>query len=136
MVVLLALITGLAGCDGPSPAFSGLATRNVTVDGSTFAVRHNGQEAEAIRTNREWRPPLGRTLLKGYMAIMLASGCAVDPGSLDGDTNIVRADLDCSGEGAAPLRVRSEGMDCVGFEMSGTVGGRGFIDISCSPVRR
>ncbi len=134
--MLLALVTGLAGCDSPSPRFSGLASRNVTVDESTFAVRHNGYEAEAIRTSFEARPPLGRTLLKGFMAIMLASGCAVDPESLDGDTNIVRADLDCSGEAAAPLRVRSGGMDCVGFEMSGTVGGDGLIEISCSPARR
>ncbi len=135
LVALLALVTGLAGCDSPSPAFSGLAARNVVVDGSSFAVRHNGHEAEAIRTSPEWRPPLGRTLLKGSMAIMLASGCPVDPDSLDGDTNIVRADLECSGTGALPDRARAVGMECIGYELGG-VGGDGLFDISCETVRR
>ena len=134
LVVIVALVTGLAGCDSPSPAFSGLASRNVTVDGSSFSVRHTRDRAEAIRLSREWRPPLGRTLLKGSMAIMLASGCAVKPGSLDGDTNIVRADLDCAGQGALPGRARAEGMDCIGYELGG-IGGDGLIDITCETRR-
>ena len=103
-IVFTALAAGLAACDSPSPRFSGLAARQVLVDGSRFSVRSTAHEAEAIRLSRELKPERGPTVLKGAKAIVLASGCKLVPGTLDGDTNIVRADIDCPGAAPRPWR--------------------------------
>ncbi len=95
-VLMVATAAALAGCDSPSPKFSGLTGHRISVDGSQFSVRHTDQDAEAVRISKELRPGRGEVVLKGAKAIELASGCRVLPTSLDGDTNYVRADIDCS----------------------------------------
>lgn len=95
IVCLSALAFGLAACDSPSPRFQGVAARQVTVDGSRFSVRATRSEAEAIRVNGEWRARRGAVVAKAAVAIEQASGCAVRKGSLHGDTNIVKARLNC-----------------------------------------
>lgn len=119
-VALLALVLGVAGCDSPSPRFSGLAARQVTVDGSLFSVRHTVWEAEAIRLSREARPRRGPMVLKGGKAIVLASGCKLVPNTLDGDTNVVRADIACPGAPERPYR----GPDPIELDC-GVIGGYG-----------
>ena len=112
-LVAVLLVLGLSGCDSPSPAFSGLNPVRVTVDGSTFSVRHTPFAAEAIRLNPEANPTRGGTVFKGAKAMVLASGCAVVTDTLDGDEAVVRADLDCAGAGPRPARdARPLELDC------------------------
>lgn len=111
-LVFLAL-AGLAGCDSPSPAFSRLPATRISVDGAVFAVRHTAFEAEAIRLNAQGGTTRGGIVYRGAKAMILVSGCAVVPETLEGDTNIVRADLDCPGAGPRPpRRAKPVELDC------------------------
>ena len=83
----------LAGCDMPSPEFSGLAPTRIEVAGSLFDVRVNGAKAEAIRLNPEYAPRLGKIGLRAGVAIEAVSGCTVT--RIDGDAAMVRAQLRC-----------------------------------------
>jgi len=85
----------LTGCDSPSPRMMGAAQRTVTVDGSTFGVHWNGEEAEVYRTSPELMPRLSEVFAKAEKAIGIASGCAVVPGSLAGDAALITARIDC-----------------------------------------
>ena len=92
----LALSLGLlAGCDSPSPRFSGAAQQSVTVGDSTFSVHRLGDEVEVYRTSVEWMPSLSATLTKAEQAIVQATGCKVRPGTLVGDPALMTAELDC-----------------------------------------
>ncbi len=83
------------------------------MDGFRFAVRATRFEAEAIRIGPEWPPKRADVVYKGAKAIVLASGCAVIPKTLEGDENIVRADLDCPGSGPRPWsRPKRQSLDC------------------------
>ncbi|WP_241523929.1 hypothetical protein [Oceaniglobus indicus] len=91
----LAALAVNAGCDSPSPAFSGVPATSVTVDGSTFSVRVRGDRAEALRTSREFRPAESVVMARAAKAIEQASGCAITKAGLSGDQAIQRARLDC-----------------------------------------
>ena len=82
----------------------GLTARQVTVDGSLYSVRNTVFEAEAIRLNQERPPRISTAVMKGARAIEMASGCAVLRHSLRGDTNVVRADIDCPGAPERPWK--------------------------------
>lgn len=112
-VALAGLALALTACDSPSPAFMSLPAHRVTVDGSTFSVRFNRFEAEAIRVNFESPKSRGTMIYRGARAIMLASGCPLDPKTLEGDPAIVRASLDCGAAGPRPPHpVPPEAYDC------------------------
>jgi len=93
--VILAM-TILMGCDSPHPAFMGVESQTVQVDGSTFKIRIREDSAEAIRTNFERIPKIGDTFPKAINAIEIASGCKVVPNSMKGDPAVMVAKLDCS----------------------------------------
>ncbi|KCV82199.1 hypothetical protein ATO10_07412 [Actibacterium atlanticum] len=89
---IIGVCLGLAACNSPGREMWGVAPVQVTVDGSTFSVYiHNGQ-AEAIRTNFEYRKGI---LERGHTAIERASGCEIVPGSFDGDPARMVAKLHC-----------------------------------------
>lgn len=92
---LTALILTFAACDSPSPAMMGIEPIYVTVDGAEFSVRRNGSRAEAIRTNAMPFPSIGSIVIRAGEAMEQATGCSVDPDSLRGDQNVMRADLIC-----------------------------------------
>ena len=102
----------LAGCVAPSPAFLGMRADQVSVDGMVFSVRHTAHEAEAIRVSQEALPRRATVTWRGAKAIVWASGCQVKPTSLEGDTNIVRADLDCAGAPKRLPRKKRLELDC------------------------
>ncbi len=85
----------LGGCNTPSSDFAGLEAETVTIGGSTFDVRVNGAEAEAIRTNPEASFSFAAVADRARLAMEQVSGCAVRPGTLEGDAALVRAALDC-----------------------------------------
>lgn len=83
----------LAACNTPSPAFRGLPSTAVTVDGSTFDVRVADNTAEAIRTNVEYAPRFGPIKERATIAIERVSGCEVR--SISGDQAVAVAKLKC-----------------------------------------
>jgi hypothetical protein len=89
----------LPGCDSPSPlsSFAGVPPTRVEVAGATFSVRVAGREAQAVRTNFDMRAGIrGREIIpRAGIAMERASGCRVVPGSLQGDSALVEARLDC-----------------------------------------
>lgn len=85
----------LASCDSPHPAFMGVESQTVEVQGSTFKIRIREDRAEAIRTNFERVPKIGDTFPKATKAIEIASGCNVVPNSMKGDPALMTARLDC-----------------------------------------
>lgn len=89
----LALCLGLLACDIPDPAMRGAEKVATDIDGSRFSVYILGDRAEAIRTNPEYR---GGIMKRGYRAIIAASGCAIRPGTFDGDPARMTARLTCA----------------------------------------
>lgn len=83
----------LVACDLPTPHFRGIAPVRVSVAGSDFEVRRRGRLAEAIRTNVEYAPRLGRIGVKAEMAIERATGCKVR--EIRGDAAVILAKLKC-----------------------------------------
>ena len=89
-VLLCALVMVIVtGCNMPSAHFSGLPATAITVDGSDFDVRINGNQAEAIRTNMEYAPIRDRAA----RAMAQVSGCEVT--HVAGDQALAFGKLDC-----------------------------------------
>lgn len=95
ILILTAFAFALTACDSPSPAMMGITPTYVTVDGADFSVRQNGNRAEAIRTNAMPFPSIGAIVIRSGQAMEQATGCAVNPDTLRGDQNVMRADLIC-----------------------------------------
>lgn len=85
----------VVGCDSHSPLTSGYDVTRLTIEGSDFSVRSNGEVAEAIRTNYEPRREHGRVLLRAVVAIETATGCVVDQTTVKGDPALIVARIDC-----------------------------------------
>lgn len=94
-LLILTLPVILMACDGPSPAFRGIEGRQVVVDDSVFSVRVKGDRVEAIRTNVEYAPTLGRLFPRFRTAMEQASGCRVIERSMRGDQALMHAKLAC-----------------------------------------
>ncbi len=92
---VLCLTLLLAACDSPSPAMMGETSVHVRSGGMDFSVRIRGTRAEAIRTNMTWNPGIGQIYPHARLAMEQVSGCTVVESTLRGDTNVMRADLDC-----------------------------------------
>ncbi|MBV0910832.1 hypothetical protein [Anianabacter salinae] len=93
--VVVVLCLGLSACDSPSPSMWGADAARVEVDGATFNVRAQRGKAEAIRIGWDARIARASMVARGVTAIELATGCAVIPRSVEGDTNIVKAAIRC-----------------------------------------
>lgn len=94
-LLFLALLGLLTGCDSPSPAFRGIEGRQVVVEKSVFSVRVKGDLIEAIRTNVEYAPTIGKLFPRFRIAMEQASGCRVIENSMRGDQALMHAKLDC-----------------------------------------
>jgi len=93
-VLLCALVMVIVtGCNMPSAHFSGLPATAITVDGSDFDVRINGNQAEAIRTNMEYAPRFGPIRDRAARAMAQVSGCEVT--HVAGDQALAVGKLDC-----------------------------------------
>lgn len=103
----LILLPFLAACTTPSPAMirADHLSREISVDGARFRVDFTARMAESHRLNMDMRVGRGPMVLRGAIAIVLATGCPLKPRTLEGDQAIVTARLDCAGApGTAPLR--------------------------------
>lgn len=95
LTLFVCLVYGVAACDSPHPRTRGFDEAKITVEGSDFSVRWNGDVAEAIRTNYEPRREHGRILLRAVVAIEQATGCEVDQNAVKGDPALIAARIDC-----------------------------------------
>ncbi|MDC0739253.1 hypothetical protein N6L24_13275 [Cognatishimia sp. SS12] len=116
------MIAVLAACDTPSRAFWGAEPTRLTVGSSSFDVRQNGTQAEAIRLNPTLRPNYAVISREAEAAIEQVTGCAVD--RLGGDVAVVRATLICTPgvDASWPAQYdpgRSSALSCVADALGG-----------------
>ncbi|MEP1586651.1 MAG: hypothetical protein ABJR46_03385 [Tateyamaria sp.] len=111
LIALLAIFF-LASCNTAGPHFRGLPATTVTVEGSTFDVRVNGELAEALRTNIEYAPRFGPIRARAGEAMAAVSGCKVK--EVRGDAALATGILDCGRGGPAVDRLKLQGeYDCL-----------------------
>ena len=89
------ILVFLGACDSPSIAFRDGVHGTAEAGGSRFGIHVKGDRVEAYRVSREWRPRLDEVRVRAVTAIEGLTGCAVKPGSVDGDQAIIRARLRC-----------------------------------------
>lgn len=89
----------VAACDSPDRAFWGAEAQRITLDGRVYAVHLRRDatrpQAQVIRLGHARRPDHAAILEAMPRAAELASGCAVIPGSLQGDSGVMTMRLRC-----------------------------------------
>lgn len=93
LLVIIAMLIGLAACTAPSREFRGLPAQRITVEGSVFDVRVRGERAEAVRVNTQYAPRFGPIRARAGRAMTLVSGCEVK--EVLGDQALALGVLDC-----------------------------------------
>ena len=91
----LALFLTLAACDSPSPQMRGAQPLALHVAGHDMTLWRAGDRVELIRhgyANRRAQAGLRPAMAQ---AIVTATGCALRPNTLEGDTGVLRATLNC-----------------------------------------
>ena len=89
-------VSALVACASPSPEFAGAVQTRIAVDGVQVAVFHKGARAQAIRLDYARREAQRAMPARLATAIETVTGCTVRPGSLQGDSGVVTADLICA----------------------------------------
>ncbi|GGE41851.1 hypothetical protein GCM10011360_31680 [Primorskyibacter flagellatus] len=84
----------LAACDAPTRGFGGAEVSRHVVEGSSFTVHLKGDQAQAVRTNRQYAPRVGPLAGRAAMAMQQASGCRVR--RIAGDAAVLVGALSCS----------------------------------------
>ena len=87
----------LTACDAPTRGFGGAEVSRHAVEGSSFTVHVKGDQAEAVRTNRQYAPRIGPLAGRAAVAMQQASGGRVT--RIAGDAAVLVGALSCS---AAP----------------------------------
>lgn len=85
----------LVGCDQPSPQMRGAVALPAQAAGYDLTIWRSADRVEVIRHGfaaRHDQPALRPAMAR---AIVDVTGCALRPGTLDGDTGVLRAALDC-----------------------------------------
>ena len=135
VLISLGFLLVIAACNTPSPGFRGVAPVRMTVGKSTFDVRVDGNQAEAIRLNREWAPRLEAVAPRAVAAIEKVSGCEVK--KLGGDQALITARLAC-GRDPQPMEVIPGPIeyDCDIDDVYINRGlGERITEMTCTPVR-
>lgn len=85
----------LAACASPSPGYMGVAPQRVVIEGTTIDVWRRGDNAQAIRAGWMSRAEQAAAPARLARAIETATGCALRPGTAEGDSAVLNARLDC-----------------------------------------
>ena len=93
VLFLFVCLIGLVACNTAGPHFRGLPATRITVAGSVFDVRVNGDLAEALRVNPEYAPRFGPIRQRAAFAMAAVSGCEVE--DVLGDQALATGRLDC-----------------------------------------
>lgn len=133
MRYLLCCILLLSACHTPSPEFRGLPATRVTVDGSTFDVRVNGAQAEALRVNAQYAPRFGPIKHRAESAMGQVSGCKVV--KVSGDQALAFGLLKC-GKRAPVVKRKPRDLECIPQRGSAVKDGFGgvTVDVDCYPI--
>jgi hypothetical protein len=93
--IALFLVLTLGACDQPSPHLWGAQGTRAQAGGYAVTVWRRGDRVEVIRHG--YAPRADQPALRPAMAqaIVDVTGCAVRPNSLEGDTGVLRAAIDC-----------------------------------------
>ncbi|MCC5991996.1 MAG: hypothetical protein JJT99_05685 [Rhodobacteraceae bacterium] len=91
---ILALLV-LAACDSPSPWMSGAEATAFVAEGYDMTLWLAGDQVEVIRHGYAPRADQPRLRTAMARAIPDLTGCGIYPGSLEGDSGVLRARLDC-----------------------------------------
>ncbi len=93
VLIILALL--LAACDSPSPWLASGTQHAITLEGIEFTVWQKGDQVEIIRHG--FLRPKDQRRIRPLMqeAARRTTGCDLRPGSVEGDTGVLRARLDC-----------------------------------------
>ncbi len=128
----LPFILLLSACNTAGPHFRGLPATRMTVEGSIFDIRVNGDLAEAIRINPQYAPRFGPIRERAGIAMAQVSGCVVK--EVRGDQALATGILDC-GKGGPRPRATLPPLDCIpvrGTELRGL--GEVSVDLDCYPA--
>ncbi len=87
-------ILAVAGCDAPTHGFARTAPIQQVVQGSHFNIYHDGNQAQAVRTNVEFAPRIGPLATRAVIAMQQATGCRVS--DLAGDAAVLVGRLSCT----------------------------------------
>jgi|LFIK01.1.fsa_nt_gi hypothetical protein len=93
---VLALCLILTACDSPSPMMRGATHHEAEIGGYRITVWQQADRVEIIRhgmARRADQPQLREIMVQ---AAQQTTGCQLRPGSIEGDTGVLRARLDCS----------------------------------------
>lgn len=93
--IFIALVFGLAGCNQPSPQLWGATPVAARAGDYALTIWRLDDRVEVVRHG--YAPRADQRTLRPAMAqaIIDTTGCALRPGTLDGDTGVLRAALDC-----------------------------------------
>ena len=134
MRLIFPVLCLLAACNSAGPHFRGLPATTVTIDGSTFDVRVNGDLAEAIRTNAQYAPRFGPIRDRARKAMEMVSGCDVK--EVRGDQAQATGILDCGDGGPVIDRLKPQGeYEC--FTIDSYISGATnelVLDLDCTLV--
>lgn len=93
--VALFLSGSLVACDSPSPNMTGSERYALQIDGYDLTVWQKHTQVEVIRHGFARREDQSRLQELMARAARDATGCALRPDSITGDTGVLRATLDC-----------------------------------------
>ena len=130
---LFLVVLSLSSCDTAGPQFAGIAPTRVTVDGSVFDVRVNGELAEALRRNPEYAPRFGPIRARAAFAMEQVSGC--DVVEVVGDQALATGLLSCAGRPPDwVLLVGPVSYSCVEIGgLNNDIPGGPYYDYDCDP---
>lgn len=99
----------LAACDSPSPWMQGGTRHEVLLEGYRFTIWHQGNAVEIIRHGYAARADQPRLRPLMAQAARQATGCSLRPGSVEGDTGVLRAHIDCDTSAQSPELAQDQG---------------------------
>ena len=92
---LIALALCLAACDSPSPQMRGAQATHFVAEGHAMTLWRDGNSVEVIRHGYAPRSVQPRLRPAMAQAMTDLTGCTIRKGTLEGDTGVLRAKLNC-----------------------------------------
>ncbi|MDD7970742.1 hypothetical protein [Roseinatronobacter alkalisoli] len=93
--LLFSLVLFLTACDSPSPWLAHGTATPVTAAGYNMTIWQAGDNVEVIRHGYAPRRDQPRLRPAMARAIVDVTGCEIRPDTLEGDSGVLRAKLDC-----------------------------------------
>jgi hypothetical protein len=95
MRAILPLVLILTACDSPSPQMRAAQPTRFVAEGHAMTLWRDGEDVAVIRHGYAPRAIQPRLRPAMARAMVEQTGCTIRPGTLDGDSGVLRARLDC-----------------------------------------